>query len=219
MRFLSLVLLFAAAMAAADGLIARFDGSTSMRTPAFVAAGPWMLDWSTHSDNSLPKVFELRLYDADKGEFEGKIVELRDLGSSRRLFDKPGRYQVDVVASNLQWTLTVSSIADAEAGRMKRRSEGAATIEDKATKYARQVSEDGFASWRPIDDQTLLLFEQDDSRGYRVTFANPCEGLSQATALMFVASGYGTGGEIYDAIMLDSGVHCPFERVIPTVFD
>ena len=25
--------------------------------------------------------------------------------------------------------------------------------------------------------------------------------------------------EVYDAIMLDNGAHCPFERVIPTVFD
>ena len=51
------------------------------------------------------------------------------------------------------------------------------------------------------------------------TFARPCAGLSQATALMFVSAGYGSGGEIYEAIMLDDGTHCPFERVIPTVFD
>ena len=219
MRFLILVSLFAATAAAAEGQIARFDGDANTRTPAFQTTGPWMLDWSTHSDNGLPKVFELRLYDADSGEFEGKIVELRELGSSRRLFEAAGRFQIDVVSGNLQWTLIVSSVADADAGRMKRRSEGATTIEDSAIKYARQVSEDSFASWRPVDDQTLLLFEQDDSRGYRITFAHPCEGLSKATALMFVASGYGSGGEIYDAIMLDSGAHCPFDRVIPTVFD
>ena len=219
MRILFLVSLFAATTAAAEGQIARFDGDTSTQTAVFHATGPWMLDWSTHSDNSLPKTFELRLYNADSGAFEGKVVELRELGSSRRLFETPGSYQVEVVAENLQWTLIVSKVGDAEAGRMKRRSEGTSTIEDTAKKYARQVSEDSFASWRPVDDQTLLLFEQDDSRGYRVTFAHPCEGLSQATALMFVASSYGSGGEIYDAIMLDSGAHCSFERVIPTVFD
>jgi hypothetical protein len=43
--------------------------------------------------------------------------------------------------------------------------------------------------------------------------------LTQATALMFVSAGYGSGGELYDAILLDDGTHCPFERVVPTVFD
>jgi hypothetical protein len=36
---------------------------------------------------------------------------------------------------------------------------------------------------------------------------------------MFVSAGYGSGGELYGAIMLDDGTHCPFERVVPTVFD
>ena len=197
----------------------RFDGDSSGRTPAFEQSGPWMLDWSTHSDNALPKIFELRLYDADSGEYLGTIVQQRETGSSRRMFEQPGRYQVDVVASHLEWTLLVKPVEDVEAGRLKRRAEGRSSIADTSAVYARQVAEDDFATWRPVDDQTLLLFAEDEAHGFRVIFARPCPGLEQATALNFLAAGYGSGGELYDAIMLDDGTHCRFERVIPTVFD
>ena len=185
----------------------------------FEQSGPWMLDWSTHSDNALPKIFELRLYNADSGEFVGTIVQQRETGSSRRMFGEPGRYRIDVVASHLEWTLLVTPVEDEDAGRLARRAEGRSTIEDTSAAYARQIAEDDFASWRPVDDHTLLLFAEDDSHGFRVTFARPCPGLEQATALIFMASGYGSGGELFNAIMLDDGTHCPFERVIPTVFD
>ena len=219
MRAPLIALLFFASASLAGETLVRFDGSANTRTPVFEPPGAWMLDWSTRSDNTLPKLFELRLHNADTGEILGTIVLLRELSSGRKLFEDGGRYQVDVVAANLDWSLVVSLVESDEAGRLKRRSEGAATIEDSTVKYARQVSEDSFASWRPIDDQTLLLFAAGNTHGYRITFAHPCSGLSKATALMFVAASYGSGGEIYDAIMLDDGTHCPFERVIPTVFD
>jgi hypothetical protein len=197
----------------------RFDGTANDSTPVFEQSGPWMLDWSTHSDDALPKIFELRLYDADSGEFVGTIVQLRETGSSRRMFEKPGRYRIDVVASHLEWTLLVTPVETAEAARLKRRAEGRSSIEDTTAVYARQVAEDDFESWRPEGNQILLLFAKDEAHGFRVIFARPCPGLDQATALMFMAAGYGSGGELYDAIMLDDGTHCPFERVIPTIFD
>ena len=219
MRAAILILLFALALSPAAASELRFDGDSSGRTPVFEQSGPWMLDWSTHSDNTLPKIFELRLYDADSGEFMGTIVQLRETGSSRRMFEDAGRYQVDVVASHLEWTLLVTPVEDGEAGRLRRRAEGRSSIEDTSTEYARQVAENDFASWRPVDNQTLLLFAADETHGFRISFAKPCPGLRQATALMFMASGYGSGGELYNAIMLDDGTHCPFERVVPTVFD
>jgi len=197
----------------------RFDGDESGRTPAFERSGPWMLDWTTKSDDTLPKIFELRLYDVDSGEFIGTITEVRETGSSRKMFEEPGRYQIEVVAQHLDWTLEITAVPSTDAARLKRRSEGRSTIEDSSQVFARQVPEDGFESWRPVDDQTLLLFAKDESRGFRITFAKSCDGLSQATALMFVSAGFGSGGELYDAIMLDDGTHCSFERVVPTVFD
>ena len=219
MKALLIALLLCAGAAWASEVLVRFDGSSNARTPVFEPPGAWMLDWSTRSDNTLPKLFELRLFDRDTGEFVGTVVQVRELASGRKLFEDGGRYQVDVVAANLDWSLLVSLVESAEAGRLKRRSEGESTIQDTTTAYARQVSEDSFASWRPVDDQTLLLFAAGNTHGFRVTFATPCRGLSQATALLFVSAGYGSGGEIYDAVMLDDGTHCTFERVIPTVFD
>lgn len=214
-----LAVLCHAAYAAAPDTALRFSGDESGRTPVFERSGPWMLDWTTHAADTLPKIFELRLYDADSGEFIGTIVEVRETGSSRKMFEEPGRYQIEVVAQHLDWTLQVTTVPSAEAGRLKRHSEGRPTIEDSSQVFARQVPEDGFESWRPVDDRTLLLFAKDESRGFRITFAKSCDGLSQATALMFVSAGFGSGGELYDAIMLDDGTHCSFERVVPTVFD
>lgn len=217
------VALFALVIAASTTLaatpIARFDGNGNERTPAFESQGAWMLHWSTQSADTLTKIFELRLYDADSGDFLGTITQTRELGNGRKLFEEGGRYQLDIVASNLDWSLVISHVEATEAGKLKRQSKGSSTIEDDAVAYASQVSEDSFASWRPVNDSTLLLFGTDESRGFRISFAKPCNGLSAATALMFVSAGYGSGGEIYDAIMLDDGTHCRFERVTPTVFD
>jgi len=221
MKVTAILLMFvgsAAAAAESDSTL-RFDGDASGWTPVFERSGPWMLDWTTKSDDTLPKVFELRLYNTGSGEFVGTIVETRETGSSRKLFEKAGSYRIDVIAENLLWTLRISAVPSTEADRLKRHSEGRPTIEDSSQVFARQVSEDSFASWRPFDDRTLLLFAKDESRGFRVSFANACAGLTQATALMFVSAGFGSGGELYDAIMLDDGTHCPFERVVPTVFD
>lgn len=197
----------------------RFSGDGSGRTPVFERSGPWMLYWTTNSEDTLPKLFELRLYNADSGEFVGTIAAVRETGSNRKLFEEVGRYQIEVVAQHLAWTLQIAAVPFTEAGRLKRHSEGRSTIEDSSQVFARQVPEDSFESWRPVDDLTLLLFAKDETRGFRITFAKSCDGLSQATALMFVSAGYGSAGELYDAIMLDDGTHCSFERVVPTVFD
>jgi len=198
---------------------AEFNGNQSERTPVFATAGAWMLNWSTQSDNSLPKIFELRLYDAESGEYIGKITELQATGSGRKLFEDAGSYQIEVIAQNLSWTLRIADVDTAQAARMQRRAEGETTLQDSSQVLARQVREDDFASWRPVDEYTLLLFAEDDTHGFRVTFSNPCEGLKEATALMFVSVGYSSGGELFDAILLDDGTHCPFERVVPTVFN
>ena len=58
-----------------------------------------------------------------------------------------------------------------------------------------------------------------DEEMFRVGFEAPCRGLKEATELIFVSSGMGSDGELYDSIMLDDGTHCAFASVVPTVFD
>lgn len=199
--------------------LARFEGDSNERTPAFEPGGPWMLYWYTQSDNTLPKTFELRLYKAGSGEYLGTVIQQRIIANGKKLFEDAGRYRVDVVAGNLDWTLVVSEVVEDEATQLIRESSGRPTIGDSAQRYAIQVAEDDFESWRPVDDQTLLLFAADESQGFRVTFDVPCRGLKEATALTFVSSGVGRNGELFDSIMLDDGTHCAFARVVPTIFD
>ena len=199
--------------------LARFEGDGNERTAVFEPGGPWMLYWYTQSENALPKTFELRLYKTDSGEYLGTVVQQRIIANGKKLFEEPGRYQVAVVAANLDWTLVVSEIPDDRAARLVRESKGQPTVGDTAAEYARQVSENDFESWRPVGDETLLLFAADETRGFRVSFEVPCRGLKDATALTFVSSGMGRDGELYESIMLDDGTHCAFAKVVPTVFD
>lgn len=214
-----LLALVAVPFTAQADTLARFSGDNNGRTPVFEPGGPWMLYWYTQSDNTLPKTFELRLYAADSGEYLGTVIQQRIIANGRKLFEDAGRYRVDVVAGNLDWTLVVSEMAEDKATRLIRESKGQPTIGDTAEGFASQVAEDNFESWRPVDDQTLLLFAADESRGFKVTFEVPCKGLKEATALTFVSSGVSSDGELYDSIMLDDGMHCEFARVVPTVFD
>ena len=221
MRFSAVLFLALAAIpftSPADTL-ARFEGDSNERTPSFETGGPWMLYWYTQSDNSLPKTFELRLYKADSGEYLGTVIQQRIIANGKKLFEDAGSYQLDIVALNLDWTLVVSAIRDDKAAQLIRESKGQPTLEDTAGRYASQVAEASFKSWRPVDDETLLLFAADETSGFRVTFEAPCRGLKEATALTFVSSGMGHDGELYDSIMLDDGTHCAFVRVMPTVFD
>ena len=96
-----LMVVVAATLGAQAGTLARFEGSSNERTPAFEAGGPWMLYWYTQSDNTLPKTFELRLYDADSGQYLGTVIQQRIIANGKKLFEDAGRYQVDVVALNL----------------------------------------------------------------------------------------------------------------------
>jgi len=207
------------ALIAEAGTLARFEGDSNERTPVFEPGSPWMLYWYTQSDNTLPKTFELRLYDADSGEYLGTIIQQRIIANGEKLFEHAGRYQVGVVAANLDWTLAVSEISEEKAARLIRESKGQPTLEDTAGRYANQVAEGSFESWRPVDNQTLLLFATDETQGFRIGFEIPCKGLKDATALTFMSSDMGPDGDLYDSIMLDDGIHCSFARVIPTIFD
>jgi hypothetical protein len=212
-----LLAILAAPLAIDAGTLARFEGNSNERTPLFEPATPWMLYWYTQSDNSLPKTFELRLHDADSGKYLGTIIQQRIIANGEKLFEEPGRYQVDVVAGNLDWTLVVSEIPADKAAQLIRESKGQPTLEDTAGRYAKQVAESSFESWRPVDNETLLLFAADETHGFRVSFEAPCAGLKDASALTFVSSG--SDGELYDSVMLDDGTQCEFAKVVPTVFD
>lgn len=218
----SLLLILAlagAAFTAEADTLARFEGDSNERTPAFEPNSSWMLYWYTQSDNELPKTFELRLYEANSGKYLGTIIQQRIIANGEKLFEDAGRYQVDVVAGNLDWTLVVSEISGEKAEQLIRESKGQPTLEDTAGRYASQVAEGNFESWRPVDNETLLLFADDETQGFRVSFEIPCRGLEDATALTFMNSGMGPDGELYDSIMLDDGTHCAFAKVVPTIFD
>lgn len=196
----------------------RFSGDTSMRTAVFDMDGPWLLDWSTRSDNGLPALVEIRLYGDGGKQFIGTIAQLQGVGRGLKLFEDTGALQIEVVAQNVVWELLIRPVSDAVAGRISRAADGTPSLGDAAARAMRQVAEGSFESWRAVDDKTLLLFSADRTTGFRVSFELACNGLSEATALSFV-TGSGAGLDAYDSILLDDGTRCYFERVSPTVFD
>ncbi len=194
----------------------RFSGAESGRTPVFETSGPWLLYWSVSSDFPEMASFELRVFDAESDEFLG-TVQNEGTGGGRRLFERAGRYELQIISEAVRWEIEISAADATRAAELKRSSEGRATLDDAASREARRVPADAFVSWRPVDDSTLLLFANDEATGFRVHFSAPCPGLSNATALSFIA--LPGGPERYDSILLEDGTRCYFARVVPTVFD
>jgi hypothetical protein len=215
--FLAALTLYATAAWPADTDTVRFTGGESERTAVFEMGGPWLLDWTVGRKSELPTYFEIRLLRADSGELVGRIVQLEGTGSGLKLFEDVGSFQIEVVAQNLSWDLRIEATDPQEAARMKRLGEGAPSLEDRAKRIARQVAEGSFSSWRPVDDETLLLFAEDNNTGFRVSFSPACPGLTEAKALSFV-TGFDDGIDSYDSILLDDGTRCYFKSVVPTVF-
>ena len=216
--FLAALTLSSTTAWSADADSVRFSGAESERTAVFEMDGPWLLDWTVGRKSQLPTYFEMRLLRADSGELVGRIVQLEGTGSGLRLFEDVGSFQIEVVAQNLNWDLQIDATDPQEAARMKRTGEGAPSLEDRAKQIARQVTEGSFSSWRPVDDETLLLFAEDDATGFQVSFSPACPGLTAAKALSFV-TGFDDGIESYDSILLEDGTRCYFKSVVPTIFD
>ena len=218
--FLVALTLYANAATSADADAVRFTGDQSERTAIFEMDGPWLLDWTVRNktETALPTNFEMRLHDADSGKFVGTIVQLEGTGRGLKLFENAGSFQIEIVAQNLLWDLQIETVDPQEAERIKRLSEDGPSLDDMAKRKARQVAEGSFSSWRPVDDETLLLFAEDDATGYRILFSPACPGLTEAKALSFVTA-FDGGIENYDSILLDDGTRCYFKSVVPTIFD
>lgn len=221
-------------MATANAGELHFSGDKTDKTEAFTMGGPWLLDWSARSPSRLPCNYqiwskdgasglpcniELRLVDARSGDYLGTIAQLEGEGRGYKLFAAAGTYRIEVVSQHVVWELLVKPITEERAARLTALTESGPTLEDRSIAVAKQVPEGRFTSWRPVDDQTLLLFADDETAGYRVTFAQGCTGLAEATALSFVSASSGGGIERFDSILLDDGTQCFFDRVYPTVFD
>lgn len=207
----------------------HFAGDQNADTAAFEMDGPWLLDWSARGSESMScnlKIwqrdtdervrctFELRLVDAVTGRLLGTITELVGEGHGYKLFEEPGRYRIQVLAQDIRWDLNVSPVTEETAARLK----AGPTMADRSHDAASRVPAGSFVSWRPQDDETLLLFAEGEATGYRVTFSPACAGLSRATGLSFVTA-MENRVEVYDSILLDNGRQCWFDQVIPTIFN
>jgi hypothetical protein len=232
---LFLILFLVTALGAAwsaEGEEVRFSGDKTGLTDAFDTEGPWLLDWSVRGKSGLscnfaiwgggeaaaqPCNFEIRLFDVNSGSHVGTIAQVEGTGRGYKLFAEPGRYRIDVVAQNVVWEFLVIPIDEQRATDLKTWTEKGVPLEARSMAMSRRVAEGSFHSWRPVDDETLLLFSKDEASGYRVTFSPACPGLAGAKALSFVTV-FDSGVESYDSILLDNGTRCYFNSVVPTVF-
>jgi len=195
--------------------VQRLSGKDSGKPPAFTVDGPWTMDWSTRSDFPLLASIDMRLHDGTTGEFIGMVVELKGTGRGLKLFEDAGTFQVVVVGAFVEWDIEIQEISEERAASLKRNADGRPSLLDSARQASHRVPEGSFQSWRPQDDENLLLFD-DHGTGWRVSFSPACPGLHSATAISFVTPAAG-GLDQYDSILLDDGTRCYFDRVIPTV--
>ena len=172
------------------------------------------MEWSTKSEQPLLASIEIRLYDANSGEYLGMVAELKGTGSGVKLFESPGSYQFVIVGTFVDWDIRIEEVDAERAAAMRREAEGRSTILDTAREVSRLIPESSFESWRPEGNDTLLLF-RDGILSWKIGFAPACPGLESATALSFVMRSVDRGTDQYDSILLDSGQRCYFTSVTP----
>ena len=154
----------------------RLTGSDSGRPPAVTFDGPWLMEWSTKSEFPILASIEIRLYDADNGEYLGMVAELKGTGSGVKLFESPGTYQFVIVGTFVDWDIRVEAVDAERAAEMTRAAEGRPSTLDATREISRLVPESSFESWRPEGNDTLLLF-RDGILSWTVGFAPACPGL------------------------------------------
>ncbi len=195
--------------------VQKLSGKDNGKSPAFTVDGPWTMDWSARSEFPLLASIDMRLHDGTTGEFIGMLVEIKGTGRGLKVFENAGTFQVVVVGTFVEWDIEIQEISAEQAVSLKRSAEGRPSLLDSVKRTSRRVPAGSFKSWRPQDDENLLLFD-DHGIGWRVSFSPACPGLQSATAISFVTPA-GDGLGEYDSIMLDDGTRCYFDRVIPAV--
>ena len=113
----ALFLLLSGANAAAENLIAEFQGSGNRNTMSFEVEAPWILDWRINSDYDKMISFDLDLVDGTTGVLEGNILRAKALGNGVRMFNTSGKYRFRVNASFIRWHLKVIELTPEEAAR------------------------------------------------------------------------------------------------------
>jgi hypothetical protein len=78
------------------------------------------------------------------------------------------------------------------------------------------VPEGSFAEWRPEDNETLLLFNEDHVVVWRISFSPSCPGLKSVQSISFVTP-LGDRIDQYDSILLEDGTRCYFANVTPSL--
>ena len=211
---ISTAVIFLATLSIASAEDVRFNGADSSRLPAFTVDGPWTLDWTAWTEHPKLASIEIRLYEADSGDFVGMIAELKGVGRGYKLFEQSGSFKLVIVGSSISWDILIKEVSAEQAASLKRSADGKPSLLDTAKRVGNRVPQDSFESWRAESDALLLLFDGPRIR-WRVSFASSgCPGLEQATSLSFVTpvNEIDTG---YESILLDDGTRCYFQRVTP----
>jgi len=126
-RFLVSIALFVtlfcfSSAAVGKELIREFKGSNSKTTVEFEVKAPWIVDWRVTGDYPGQMALNVNLIEQKTGEYVGKIVTTKYVGTGVRLLDEGGIFHFQVDSSLINtWTLRVEQLTKAEAETYKPR--------------------------------------------------------------------------------------------------
>jgi hypothetical protein len=103
--------------AAAENMVAEFQGSGNRTTTEFRVKGPWIIDWRINSDYNKMVSFDLDLVDGQTGVLQGVVVRSKALGNGVRMFNSTGRYRLRINGSFVRWHLKIVELTPEEAER------------------------------------------------------------------------------------------------------
>lgn len=96
-------------------LIREFKGTANTTTAEFEVKAPWILDWRAKSDYPGSMALQISLIQSPDGEYMGKITKTNWVSNGVRLFDKSGKYRLQVRSSLADWTLRIEELTAEEA--------------------------------------------------------------------------------------------------------
>jgi hypothetical protein len=175
------------------------------------------VDWEAESEHPLLAAFYSNLYDAETSEYLGFITQLRGTGAGSKLIRESGTFRIGISGNDVDWTLRIVELSDAEAAAVEQsagRARAAELPPAARPEPSTVVASGSFVGWNVLDERTLDLVTGQPGMVLEVTLTEPCPGLKESTEVLFVTPDTGATN-VYNSILLDDGTRCYFERVVP----
>jgi hypothetical protein len=119
---LTVFLIGATPVAAAELLVREFRGIGQTQTEPFYVDSPWLIEWWSRPPSAVdqkPAHLEVYLYNASTNEFIGRVARHAGVGRGEMLIEHSGRFRLRIQGQATNWELKIFKIDEEFAERLR----------------------------------------------------------------------------------------------------